>query len=210
MASDSLTSGVLNGRPDRAAPSAATPALRVRTGATTQQSWRARRRRRGILPDVDLRRLADLVEPAADAARLERHLGRGDDLRLGRFGQERDEAEVGLEQAPHLGGDGLERHRQVELVPAGAGKVVEGEDLVLAVDQLGCEQVAVPLAADERPEGGGVGFEPRHGVRLRADEPQLQLIGDLRREVRRRGGGAWRPAHDPCPSLQEAESSGVP
>ena len=40
MAWASFTSGVANGRV-RAAPSAATPALRVRTGATTKLSWRA-------------------------------------------------------------------------------------------------------------------------------------------------------------------------
>ena len=141
-----------------------------------------RRRGRGVLADVDLGRLADLVEPAADAARLERRVRRGDDLRRPVGRQQRDEAEVGLEEAPHLGRDRLERQREVELVAAGSGQVVEGEDLVLPVDQLGREEVPIPFAADERGDGRGVGVEPQLGVRLRADEPQLQLVrvGDAR------------------------------
>ena len=54
--------------------------------------------------------------------------------------------------------------------------------------------------------------KPRLGVGLRADEAERQLrgIGDLCREVRRRGCRAGRPAHHPGAPLQEAERGRVP
>jgi hypothetical protein len=78
-----LDVGVLNGRAERAAPSAATPALRVRTGATTQQSWRARARPR-CPARLDLRRAADLSSQPPMRPGSSGTSGRRHQLRRGR------------------------------------------------------------------------------------------------------------------------------
>ena len=166
-----------------------------------------RRRRGGILPDVDLGVAPDPVQPAADAPGFQRRSGRGDDLGRTGVGQQRDEAQVGLEEPAHFGCNRLQRQRQVELVPAGAGQVVERENLVLAIDELRGEQITVTFASNERRDDRRVHLQPDLGTRLRPDQSERQLgrIGNGGSQVWRGRSRTGRPTDDPGATLEQPE-----